>query len=90
MLELQNLSRLLSRPTAKPYRTRHLTDGSQGPPTLDANGHVAFSPNDVENPKNWTLRRRWYITIVSVLMVVNATFASSGPSGKIALQFLYR
>jgi MFS family permease len=35
------------------------------------------------DPKNWSKARRWYITIVAVLLVVNATFASSSPSGSI-------
>lgn len=34
-----------------------------------------------EDPKNWSKARRWYITLVAVLLVVNATFASSSPSG---------
>lgn len=36
-----------------------------------------------KDPKNWSKTRRWYITIVAVLLVVNATFASSSPSGSI-------
>lgn len=76
---MDRLERLLSRPTAKPYRSRDLEASER--PYLNDNGLLDFSPNDVENPKNFSTPRRWYITIVSVLLVVNATFASSGPSG---------
>ncbi|KAG8857218.1 hypothetical protein FRB96_005893 [Tulasnella sp. 330] len=40
-------------------------------------------PNDPENPKNWSELKRWYITGVAGLLVLNATFASSAPSGVI-------
>ncbi len=61
------------------YRTRGLTQND--PPKLNAEGYLEFSPNDIENPKNWSKARRWYITLVSVALVLNATFASSSPSG---------
>ncbi|KAG8985914.1 hypothetical protein FRB90_004367, partial [Tulasnella sp. 427] len=38
-------------------------------------------PEDPENPKNWSVAYRWYITAVSGLLVLNATFASSAPAG---------
>lgn len=75
------IERFLSRPTAKPYRTKALSASEK--PYLNEDGYLDFAPGDIENPKNWSTRRRWYITVVSVLMVVNATFASSGPSGAI-------
>lgn len=34
-------------------------------------------PNDQGNPKNWTTKRRWAITISMGLMVFTVTFASS-------------
>jgi hypothetical protein len=34
-------------------------------------------PNDPGNPKNWTQKRRWAITIAMGLMVFTVTFASS-------------
>lgn len=73
------LERILSRPAAKPYRTRDLEVAYT--PYLNDNGHLDFAPGDIENPKNWSLRRRCYITFISNLLVVNATFASSSPSG---------
>lgn len=72
------IERLLSRPTAKPYRSKALERTEK--PYTNRDGLLDFHEGDIENPKNWSSRRRWYITVVSVLMVVNATFASSGPS----------
>lgn len=76
---MDRLSRVISRTNAKPYRSAGINDS--GAPALDEHGHLQFSVNDIENPKSWSVARRWYITIVSVLLVVNATFASSSPSG---------
>ena len=78
-LTMNGLERILSRPVAKPYRSKNIRD--QTPFRLNDQGLLDFSENDVENPKNWSKPRRWYVTIVSVLLVVNATFASSSPSG---------
>nr|POF08113.1 efflux pump fub11 [Quercus suber] len=75
------IERVLSRPVAKPYRSRNIKD--QLPPHLNENGHLDFGENDVEDPKQWSTVRRWYITVVAVILVVNATFASSSPSGSL-------
>lgn len=79
---MNSLERFLSRPTAKPYRSGKL-DPSTEPHFNEKTGHLDFAPGDIENPKEWSVGRRLYITVVSVLMVVNATFASSSPSGSI-------
>lgn len=76
---MNTLERVLSRPVAKPYRSKHVQDSER--PYLNADGLLDFAPNDIENPKNWSAARRWYVTFVAVLLVVNATFASSSPSG---------
>ncbi|CAJ2509965.1 Uu.00g058650.m01.CDS01 [Anthostomella pinea] len=76
---MDTLERILSRPVAKPYRSRGIKDSGQ--PYLNEDGCLDFAPNDIENPKNWSKVRRWYVTFASVLLVVNATFASSSPSG---------
>ncbi|EMD00938.1 hypothetical protein BAUCODRAFT_61418 [Baudoinia panamericana UAMH 10762] len=76
---MENLERILSRPLAKPYRSRNIKDAAK--PYLNKDGHLDFAPDDIENPKNWSATRRWVVTLVAVLMVVNATFASSSPSG---------
>lgn len=72
------IERVLSRPVAKPYRSGSIKNEQ---PFLNDDGHVDFQPDDIENPKNWSKGRRWYITVVSILLVLNATFASSAPSG---------
>ncbi|KAK3068497.1 hypothetical protein LTR53_013884 [Teratosphaeriaceae sp. CCFEE 6253] len=76
---MDRLERILSRPVAKPYRSRDVKDESK--PYLNGDGLLDFAPNDIENPKNWTTPRRWCVTMVLVLLVLNATFASSSPSG---------
>ncbi|CCO36176.1 putative MFS-type transporter C409,08 [Rhizoctonia solani AG-1 IB] len=38
-------------------------------------------PDDPANPKNWSRPFRWYITALGGVAVLNATFASSAPSG---------
>ncbi|RII22586.1 hypothetical protein CUC08_Gglean013500 [Alternaria sp. MG1] len=76
---MEKLERFLSRPTAKPYKTSDIEASEEI--HLNDEGLLEFGPNDIENPKNWSTARRWYITVVSVILVVNATFASSSPSG---------
>lgn len=73
------LERILSRPVAKPYRSGKIDPSVK--PFLNDNGHVDFAPGDIENPKEWSTKRRWYCTVVAVVLVCNATFASSSPSG---------
>ncbi|KAK1249378.1 hypothetical protein MKX07_002894 [Trichoderma sp. CBMAI-0711] len=73
------LTRILSRPVNKPYRTKDLQHNE--PPYLNEHGYVDFAPGDVENPRNWSMTRRFFITIATVFLVMNATFASSAPSG---------
>ncbi|KAB5589458.1 MFS transporter [Ceratobasidium theobromae] len=38
-------------------------------------------PDDPANPKNWSRPFRWYLTALGGVAVLNATFASSAPSG---------
>ncbi|PPQ62974.1 hypothetical protein CVT24_006080 [Panaeolus cyanescens] len=40
-----------------------------------------FPPNHPSDPMTWSPLKRWYLTMVSGLLVLNATFASSSPSG---------
>ncbi|KAG5916772.1 hypothetical protein E4U53_004269 [Claviceps sorghi] len=72
------LTQVLSIAANKPYRTKHVDDTA---PVLDANGHLAFSENDIENPQNWSVNRRITVTLSNILLVLNAVFASSAPSG---------
>lgn len=48
---------------------------------LDSKGHLSFSPDDPDNPRDWSKGRKRYMTGVSILLVMNATFASSAPTG---------
>ncbi|KII83705.1 hypothetical protein PLICRDRAFT_58175 [Plicaturopsis crispa FD-325 SS-3] len=48
---------------------------------------VTFDENDPENPKSWSRAKRWYLTGLGGMFVLNATFASSAPSG-IALDMI--
>jgi multidrug resistance protein len=48
---------------------------------FDKDGHLEFAPNDPENPKNYSYRRKCYITTIAISLVMNATFSSSAPSG---------
>ncbi|KAJ5999306.1 MFS general substrate transporter [Penicillium sp. IBT 35674x] len=70
--------RILSYAVNKPYRTTQIADET---PYLNENGYVDFAEGDIENPRNWSMARRTTITMSAVLLVVNATFASSSPSG---------
>jgi DHA1 family multidrug resistance protein-like MFS transporter len=73
------VERMLSWPVAKPYRSKGIKDDDENL-HLNEDGHVDFASGDIENPKNWTTKRKWYITTVVILLVVNATMASSSPS----------
>ncbi|KAJ3734719.1 MFS general substrate transporter [Lentinula guzmanii] len=42
---------------------------------------VSFDIGDPKNPQNWSKARRWYLTILGGMLVLNATFSSSAPSG---------
>ncbi|TRM66439.1 major facilitator superfamily domain-containing protein [Schizophyllum amplum] len=42
---------------------------------------VLFDDNDPENPQNWSRAKKWYLTMLGGVLVLNATFASSAPSG---------
>ncbi|KAJ9614382.1 hypothetical protein H2200_002518 [Cladophialophora chaetospira] len=73
------IERILSRPVAKPYRSGKIDPSIK--PFLNDEGYLDFAPGDIENPKEWSTKRRWYCTVVAVTLVCNATFASSTPSG---------
>ncbi|KAK8003841.1 hypothetical protein PG989_003560 [Apiospora arundinis] len=76
---MSKLTPTLSR-VLKPYHTHEL-HYEESLPTLDDQGYLAFAPGDVESPRNWSNARRWWISFASVVAVINATFASSAPSG---------
>lgn len=76
---MEVIERVSSPLTLKPYRTGSLKD-AETKPCLDEDGHLTFSQDDVEDPRNWSSTRKWIIALSTILLVINATFASSGPS----------
>ncbi|KAI0808175.1 MFS general substrate transporter [Fomes fomentarius] len=44
---------------------------------------VRIGPDDPQNPKTWSRPYRWYLTMLAAVLLLNATFASSSPSGVI-------
>ncbi|CAG8195834.1 unnamed protein product [Penicillium nalgiovense] len=73
------ITRILSYAVNKPYRTQDIH--YEPHPYINEDRYVDFAPGDIENPRNWSMARRITITMTAVLLVVNATFASSSPSG---------
>jgi DHA1 family multidrug resistance protein-like MFS transporter len=73
------ITRILSYAVNKPYRSQDIC--YEPHPFINEDGYVDFTPGDIENPRNWSTTRRVTITMTAVLLVVNATFASSSPSG---------
>lgn len=54
------------------------TNDDEHPAAAEAGYLVVFNgANDPDNPKNWTTKRRWAITISMGLLVFTVTFASS-------------
>lgn len=76
--DMDVLARIVSRPQAKPYRTKKLNETQQI--SLDKNGLLQWSQKDIENPKEWSKARRWYITLACIVLVMNASMSSSAPS----------
>ncbi|KAF4457858.1 hypothetical protein F53441_297 [Fusarium austroafricanum] len=52
-------------------------------PYLNKEGYIDFSQDDLENPRNWSLKRKWAITCIAVFLAMNGNFASSIFSGSI-------
>lgn len=81
MHAMSAIERVLSPPLCRPFRTKNLAQQDHEKPTLNADGYLEFAPGDIESPRNWPVWRRWLITFAMVALVINATFASSAPSG---------
>ncbi|CAK5280180.1 unnamed protein product [Mycena citricolor] len=65
-------------PTAEDYLEQ---PGSDEKPDYDPYLIDSFEEGDPANPQNWSKLQRWYLTVFSGLLVLNATFASAAPSG---------
>ncbi|WXC41716.1 hypothetical protein QX201_001503 [Fusarium graminearum] len=50
---------------------------------INDRGYVDFSPEDKENPRNWSKKRRLCITCIAVFLAMNGNFASSIFSGSV-------
>ncbi|KAK1237234.1 hypothetical protein MKX08_002859 [Trichoderma sp. CBMAI-0020] len=48
---------------------------------FDDDYRLKFGPGDPDNPYNYSFKRKCYITAIAISLVMNATFASSAPSG---------
>lgn len=64
-----------------PYASRPHKPEKHDLPYLNDEGYIDFRPGDPENPQNWSVARRWFITVCSTFVVLNGTMASSAPSG---------
>ncbi|KAH7303878.1 major facilitator superfamily domain-containing protein [Stachybotrys elegans] len=76
----------LRKATAKP--AAHVDP--QAKPHLNDDGHIDFHIGDGEHPHNWSNTRRWYITIVTVIMAMNGNVSSTiltGSTGSISEEF---
>ncbi|KAG8675421.1 hypothetical protein FPOAC1_001400 [Fusarium poae] len=71
--------RAMSYMTFKPDTSHDRHDG----PYINDQGYVDFSPDDKENPRNWSKKRRWGITCIAVFLAMNGNFASSIFSGSV-------
>lgn len=76
---MERLEHILSFISAAPCRTELQVDQEKGLHYGQAN----FATDHIENPKNWSSTRKCYLTGVAIVMVMNATFASSAPTGVI-------
>ncbi|KAF5686206.1 benomyl methotrexate resistance [Fusarium denticulatum] len=73
------LKRALAALTLQPYNPVSLKVETQ--PFISSNGFVDFAPDDIENPRNWSMGRRVLITIATVFLDMVGTFSSSAPTG---------
>lgn len=56
---------------------------SHGNVCFDERGQLQFAPNDPQHPRNYSLARKYWITAIAMILVVNATFSSSAPTGSL-------
>lgn len=80
---MESLERFLTRITVAPRTVNRQSSEELEKPSYDEQQHLQFGHDDVDNPKNWSLARKCYISAVVMLLVVNATFSSSAPTGAI-------
>ncbi|KAF4977618.1 hypothetical protein FZEAL_5879 [Fusarium zealandicum] len=71
------LARAMSALTVKPDPESERNEA----PYINEWGYVDFKVGDQENPRNWSMTRRWIVTVLAVLLAMNGNFASSIFSG---------
>lgn len=54
-----------------------------GTPYLNDRGFVDFTPNDIDNPRNWSLRWKWFVTTYVATIAWSGSLTSSIPAGSI-------
>lgn len=60
--------------------------GLQEEPKTEADPFlVEFTPDDPDNPKNWKTWYKWHCTMLSSLLILNSTLASSIPTSAMPL-----
>lgn len=77
---MERLEHILAFISAAPRIPQHNID-SENDIHRTEDGQAEFGPDDIEDPQNWSPMRKYYLTGVAILMVMNATFASSAPTG---------
>jgi DHA1 family multidrug resistance protein-like MFS transporter len=80
-LEMDDNQKIALDHIGKSSRTNKRVDSLR--PFLNQDGHLDFAPGDLAKPANWSIKHKCYITGVAILLVMNATFASSAPTGAI-------
>ncbi|PPQ67075.1 hypothetical protein CVT25_005676 [Psilocybe cyanescens] len=80
---VQRINAIAAQVSSSSESTSRADDKLEGESLVDYDPYLidTFEPNDPEDPQNWSNAKRWYLTLISGLLVLNATFASSSPSG---------
>lgn len=76
-------------PLSRAFNDQDLEKSGFQNPALQPQGSFFSDPflvdwkgsNDPEHPLNWSAKSRWFITTLSGILILNATFGSSAPSG---------
>jgi DHA1 family multidrug resistance protein-like MFS transporter len=73
------LKRALAALSLQPYNPVSIK--AEAHPFINPEGFVDFGPDDIENPRNWSMGRRVLITVATVFLDMVGTFSSSAPTG---------
>lgn len=70
-----DLEARLSRPAANPDSEK--PTGGDGPAAITSSGPATLAHDDLENPRNWSTRKKVLINIVLCTWVLSLTYAST-------------